>query len=295
VYGIEPKALLVEATQSRRGAERIKRVLREYYRHLMDEKRAKSTAGQWYAVVRSFFTAQGVRLGSFPRNIGVQSVYEKPGTPTQDEVKKMVQSRGKVRDKFVIAFLAQTGQRIGILTAMKRNMVTQVSPTHGIVKVPPIFRNPQGENVNRSELPYAFVVGRDTMRLLGELPLYEGGWLVDISQRQIGRVVDEAARAVRIQQKKRTDIGRSWSAVHPNTLRKFWRTRMREAGTDLSLILHMMGYKLPSILGSWEPTDENLLKSYEKAESRLEVLVERHARTSRNKTLLPASAYQKDQ
>jgi len=272
VHGTEPKALLVEARRGGQGSEKVERVLREYYRHLMDEKRAKSTAGQWYAVVRSYFTTNGVNLGRFPRKVGVQSVYEKPKLPSQDNVKKMLQTRSSKRDKFVIAFLAQTGQRIGVLTAMKRNMIKKVG-SHGVVKVPPTLRNPGGENVNRSELPYTFVIGQDTMRLLDKLPLYEGGWLLDISQRQMGRIVDEAAQAVRIQEKERTDIGRSWSAIHPNTFRKYWQNQMRAAGTDLGLVMHMMGYKVPSILGNWgEPTEEDLLKAYEKAESKLQVV-----------------------
>ncbi len=247
-------------------------MLREYYRFLIDEKRnAKSSAAQWYALLRSYFTVNGVDLGRFPE-ISVRSVYEKPRVPSLDSVKEMVRSCDSSRDKFVIAFLAQTGQRIGVLTAMRRNMITKVASGHAIVKVPPTLRNPRGENVNELELPYTFVIGRDTMRLLDELPLYEGGWLLNVSQRQMGRIVDEAARAVRIQQKKRTDIGRSWSTVHPNTFRKYWRNRMKEAGSESFLVMHMMGYKVPSVLGSWEPTDEKLLKAYEKAESKLEVL-----------------------
>jgi integrase len=270
--GMEPKALLLKAKKGRLEPEKVERMLREYYRFLIDQrKNAKSSAAQWYALLRSYFTVNGIDLGRFPE-IGVQSVYEKATAPSQDSVREMVQSCHSLRDRFVIAFLAQTGQRIGVLTAMKRNMITKVASGHGLVKVPPILRNRQGENVNELELPYTFVIGRDTMRLLRELPLYEGGWLLDISRRQIGRIVDEAARAVRIQQKKRTEIGRSWSAVHPNTFRKYWRNRMIEAASDRSLVIHMMGYKVPRVLGTCEPTDENLLETYEKAEWTLKVL-----------------------
>ena len=273
VYGMEPKALLAKAKRGSRGPEKVERVLREYYQFLIDEKRnAKSSAAQWYALLRSFFTANGVDLGRYPRKIGVQSVYEKARVPSQDNVKEMLQTRNSKRDRFVIAFFAQTGQRIGVLTAMKRNMITKGASGHGLVKVPQTLRNPRGENVNESGLPYTFVIGRDTMRLLGELPLYEGGWLLDISQRQMARIVDEAARAVRIQKKEPTDIGRSWSTVHPNTFRKYWRNRMIEAGSDQRLVLYMMGYKVPSILGTFEPTHEKLLEVYENAESKLEVL-----------------------
>jgi integrase len=271
--GREPRSLLVEARRSSRGPEKVERLLREYYRHLINEKKnAKSSAGQWYALLRSFFAVNGMDLGRYPRKIVVQSIYEKLRVPSQESVKEMVQSCEGPRDKFVIAFLAQTGQRIGVLTAMKRNMITKLVSGHGIAKAPPNLRNPRGENVNESGLAYSFVIGRDTMQLLSELPLYEGGWLLGVSQRQIGRIVDEAARRVRIQHKERTDIGRRWSAVHPNTFRKYWRNQMKEAGSESFLVMHMMGYKVPSVLGSWEPTDEKLLEAYEKAESRLGVI-----------------------
>jgi site-specific recombinase XerC len=110
------------------------------------------------------------------------------------------------------------------------------------------------------------------MQLLQDLPRYDGGWLLDISLRQIGRVVDEAAQAVRIQEKKRTDIGRSWSTVHPNTFRKYWKNRMIEVRSDQRAVLHMMGHRIPAVLGSYEPSDRELLQVYMKAESRLEVL-----------------------
>jgi hypothetical protein len=155
---------------------------------------------------------------------------------------------------------------------MKRNMITEVASGHGIVKVPQTFPNPQGLNVNELELPYTFVIGRDTMRLLHNLPRYDGGWLLDISLRQIARVVDEAAQAVRIQEKKRTDIGRSWSTVHPNTFRKYWKNRMIEVGSDQRVVLDMMGHRIPNVLGNYEPTDRELLEVYRKAESRLEVV-----------------------
>lgn len=273
-HGTEPNALLKKARRGGRGPEKAERMLREYYEFLIDEqKNAKSSAAQWYALLRSFFTVNGVDLGRYPQKVAVQSVYEKRGALSQDDVKRMVQSPvNSKRDQFVIAFLAQTGQRLGVLTAMKRNMIKEAASGHGIVNTPPVLRNPLGENVNESGLPYTFVVGRDTMRLLGELQLYEGGWLVSLSQRQIGRIVDEAARAIRIQHKKLTDIGRSWSSVHPNTFRKYWRDRMIEAGTDRFLIMHMMGYKVPSVFGSWDPVAKKLVQAYENAESKLEVL-----------------------
>jgi len=279
-HGIEPRALLVKARRGGSGPEKVERVLRGYCRFLIDVKRQnKRSAIQWYALLRGFFTANDVNLGKYPE-FDVQSGRKKPEGPSQDSVKEMVKSCGSPRDRLVIAFLAQTGQRIGVLTAMKRNMIIEVASGHGIVKVPEPFRDPRGENVNTLELSYTFIVGRDTIQLLQELDKqlldkhssYEGGWLFNVSQRQIARIVDEAAQAVHVQKKEPTKIGRSLSTVHPNTFRGYWRDRMRKAGSDPRCFIHMMGLRVPGTLGDWEPTDEKLLEAYLQAESNLEVL-----------------------
>jgi integrase len=247
--------------------------LREYCKFLTDERKyAKTSVSQWRALLGRFFSTNFVSLSGYPHKPTVRPVYEKVGVPSQESVKEMVRSRDSLRDRYVIAFLAQSGQRIGVLTAMKRKMITRVDSGHGIIKVPRTFLNPLRVNVNELELPYAFIIGRDTMRLLDELPTYEGGWLLDISQRQMARVVDETARAVRIQEKERTDIGRSWSTVHPNTFRKYWSRRMIKAGNDHFLVMYMMGYRVPKVFGPYEPSDEELLEAYKRAESMLEVL-----------------------
>jgi integrase len=263
---------LAKARHGGRGAEKAERVLRQYCSFLIDRGNTKGSAVQWYGLLRGYFTANGVDLGKYLK-IDVRPRYEKPELVlSHDSVRQMVQDCDSPRDRFLIAFLAQTGQRVGVLTAMRRNMITKIDSGHGIVKVPQTFPNRLGENVNELELPYTFVVGRDAMRLLHDLPPCEGRWLLDISLRQIARIVDNAAGAIRVQQKKRTDIGRSWSTVHPSTFRKYWKDCMIKAGSDPRCFMHMMGNRVPSVLGSWEPTDDKLLEAYKKGEPKLEVL-----------------------
>lgn len=271
-YGIEPNTLLAKARRGGHGPEKAERVLRQYCKFLIDRGNTKGSAFQWYGLLRGYFTANGVDLGKYPR-IDVQPRYEKSEHMlSHDSVRQMVQGCDSPRDRFLIAFLAQTGQRIRILTAMKRNMITKIDSEYGIVKVPQAFPNRFGENVNELELPYTFVIGQDTMRLLRDLPLCDEGWLLDISLRQIARIVDNAAGAIRVQQKKRTEIGRSWSTVHPSTFRKFWKDCMIKAGSDPRCFMHMMGNRVPSALGRLELTDDKLLEAYKKAEAELKVL-----------------------
>jgi len=272
--GKKPSTLLLEGR--RRGPDNIKRELTRYRKHLIDGGMAPNSADQSTTVLRGYFAAGGVYLGRFHRKTRIpRKTYPPPTSDylTRQNISDMVKSRNSIRDKFVIAFLAQTGQRIGILTAMKRDMMTKkVVRGHGIVRTPETFPNRRGRNVNKLRREYTFIVGRDTMKLLkllDKVSPYEGGWLLRISSRQIGRIVDEAAETIGIQRKGPTTIGESWSAVHPNTLREYWRERMREAKADLYAVLHMWGSKVQSIYGVYELGDDELLKAYEQAEAKL--------------------------
>jgi integrase len=274
--GKEPRILLFNGR--RNGPENTNRLLTDYYNHLTeDEGKAPTSANQYITRLRGYFTANGVYLGRFHRKTDVQATYEPPkaNSLSRQDVSNMVKSRKKARDKFVIAFLAQTGQRIGILTAMKRKMMTEkIIRGHSIVRVPSTFRNRRGQNVNTLGREYTFIIGRDTMKLLPLLdePSWDKEERLKLSLRQMGRIVDGAAEAIGIQDKPPTKIGESWSAVHPNTLRKYWRKCMFDAKTDPRAVLHMMGSNLPSILRGWEPTDKELLEAYEIVESKLSLV-----------------------
>jgi integrase len=277
--GKEPKILLLDAR--RRGPENANRALTDYYNHLIeDEGKAPTSANQYITRLRGYFTANSVYLGRFHRKTDLLAAYERPkaSSLSRQDVSNMVKSRKKTRDKFVIAFLAQTGQRMGILTAMNRKMMTEkVIRGHGIVRVPATLLNHRGQNVNTLRREYKFIVGRDTMKLLRLLDAlsWDKEGRLKVSPRHVERIVDKAAEAIGIQDKQPTKIGASWSDIHPNTFRKYWKKCMVEAKADTGAVLHMMGSNLPSILRSREFTDRELLEAYEKAESKLEVLVER--------------------
>jgi hypothetical protein len=191
----------------------------------------------------------------------------------------MVKSCDNPLDKFLIAFFEQSGQRIAVLTAMKRNMIVRGASGHGIVKVPGQFQDPQGENVNTFGHRYTFVVGRNSMELLDKLDKwlsgkhssYEGGWLFNLSKRTMGRIIDNAAQAAHIQEKEHTKTRRWLSTIHPNAFRQYYKESMIRAGSNPRCFMHMLGLRVPSTLGNGEPTDEELLEAYIKAEPMLGV------------------------
>lgn len=281
VVGQEPAELLERARKGQsegRDPEEVEDALRKYYKSLIDAKRAPSTAAQWYAVVRSYFTRNYVSLRRFPRELGVTGPYYPAGEVlTQRQVQRMVETRDSKRDKLVIAFLAQTGQRIGVLSAMKRNMIREKrykGGLYGLVEVSPNLENPKGQNVNKYQVHYQFVIGQDTMKLKRQVKS-KGGWLINLSLRQMNRIVDEAAKKVGVQQPIETKLGqRSLHRVHPHVFRKYWKRQMKAGGAkDRDLLLEfVMAHKMP-YGGAYEAfPPEDLLKAYRRAEKKLKVL-----------------------
>jgi len=275
IAGRDPTDLLRGAIdQQLHGQEPLELAdaLDRWHTHKLGKGEATSAA-RWYWTIRGFFTANGVRFFKIPRGVDTskRGGWER-FTPTQEQVKMMVQTRTTPQDRAVVAFLAQTGQKIGVLTAMKWGMIKGID-SRGLVEVPRDLKTRRGESANQSEVDYMFVVGRDSMRLLDELSK-DDEWLFDVSERQVSRIVDKAARDAGIQKKKATKVeGRYLRRVTPNTFRRYWKACMKRGGADPTLIEYMMGYKNERItfdLGSLRESD--LLDAYKKAEVELEVL-----------------------
>lgn len=266
----EPVVLLERARKrlsEGQNPEELERALRKYYNSLIDANRAKSTAAQWYAVVRSYFTRNYVSLPRFPPGMDLQPVYETTDILSQEEVKGIVQSRNNIRDQLIIAFLAQTGQRIGVLAIMKRDMINKKGP-YGLVEMP------GGRSFQNPKRHYKFVIGKDTMQLIDRLPKCEGGRLLDLSKRQMARIVNEAAADIGVQKGIQTKVNeRSLHRVHPDVFRKYWKRQMRLGGIkDSDLLGFLTGHRLPYGVTCSEFPDEDVLKAYKKAEQKLRVL-----------------------
>ncbi|MCJ7455718.1 tyrosine-type recombinase/integrase [Candidatus Bathyarchaeota archaeon] len=171
-----------------------------------------------------------------------------------------------LHDKAFIAFLAQTGQRVGVLAAIKHDDIIHVG-SHGVVEVPPNFPK------NKQRVRYKFVIGEDTMGLLKELQEKNpSGPSIFQSQRQMGRIVDEAAREIGIQKEMTTRLGRKMLLVHPHTFRKYWKKQVREPLGDSDLVNCMMGHK-PPYRGAYDHFNDNtdLVERYKKSERNLRI------------------------
>jgi len=245
---------------------------RVYRNEMLETGHARTTVNTWYSVIRSFFTANFValpKLEDFPSQL--DSEYEPDWAPSQDEVRKMVTTRNRILDKAIIAFLAQTGQRVGVLTAMKRGMITRVG-SHGIVEVSPRQQDARGEKVNKFEVRHKFVIGEDTMRLLDSLPENADGWLFKVRRRQISRIIVTAATDAGIQKDIPTKIrGRKLHQVHPHTFRRYFETQVKDMNDKQREFL--MGHRIEGkTYAEGLLTNEKLIEAYIRVEPHLAVL-----------------------
>jgi integrase len=269
---VDAPTLLEEGRRTTFGCQEIEHKLEEYRRALVAKGRSEISAVQLCREVRTFFTWGGARLARFPRDTIRQPPPSQITPLSQDDVNRMIQTRGYVQDQLVIAFLAQTGQRIGVLTGMKERMIkergSKTNP-YGLVEVNTgDLIDHDGRNVNRYRVRYRFVVGREAMKLVRIIRGHKGGWLFDIGERQMERAVNEAGEVANLEKSPRTGLPkRRMHTVHPNELRRYWKNQMKDGGVkDSDMLNFLMGNK-----ASREFSEEEVLNAYKIAEKKLKL------------------------
>jgi integrase len=285
--------LLLERTRAQTRwdyPELAEDAFQKFYDSMIRRGLKHESAIQWVSVIRGFFRANGVPLPSFHQGKSKPNGPPKRGLPfNQADVKRMVglwasgsrSDQWKARrNRAVIAFLAQTGQKESVLAGITWEMVHDGKeaargnryPSHALIDIDSEFLK------SRWRHGYQFVIGSDAMRLIEELRRPHVGKVFktsrakdSISVRTILRIVDEAARRCGLQREK-TRRYRGWKThpVTPEVFRKYWKFQMRSGGVeDRDLLNYMMGLgKSPS--DEW--TERHLLRKYRKAERKLAVL-----------------------
>jgi integrase len=212
---------------------------------------------------------------------------------TQNQVAQLVDAASNLRDKALITFLAQTGQRIGVVTSLRLRHVNLDMPSPIVVEVPAILRNGKGFNVNKAQTVYHFVFGEDTVNYLrlmikdrkdrGE-SLGPDSWLfrshsrwirektihkvsrstpgMPLSTSQAGLIVRMLAERRSIQEK----FGKRY-LFHPHGFRRYWKHQLRMGGVDPVLLDYLMGHVV-AYGGAYDRwTLEDMRGQYRRAEN----------------------------
>ena len=90
-----------------------------FRRKLETENNSSNTCQIAYMAGRSFLKWNGVKLDQMPRSCKGRVRYESRRLIEPYEVAKMISYAKNVRDKSIVSFLYQSGQRVGVLTALR--------------------------------------------------------------------------------------------------------------------------------------------------------------------------------
>lgn len=257
----------------------------------LSSKRARKTAGLALTAVRSFYKANYTPLQIQHPKIWVTNVDK---VPTLEEIKRMVDVSDNALQRALILFSAQSGQREGIIAALRYGMIRKElesgkSPI--CIQVYAELKNRRGEKVNKERQTYFFFIGKDGIEALNnylqvrkslqgdiedtdflfvtEKP--RSGIYFGLNESAINIYVKRAAIKAGLLKKLWTGDG-SRSEIHHHSLRKFWQTAMEQAGVAKTWYEFMMGHSLGQIDRAYSrPSIEQVRGAYKRGESYLSV------------------------
>ena len=123
-----------------------------------------------YATVRSFYKANGIDLGEYDTSYKRTVRYEGDRVFSPEEIARMVDVATTVRDKAIVLFLVQSGQRVNILHALKIHHVKEALKDGAkgpyVVEIPEFLSDNKGENCNKQSVKYRFPFGEDAANYL---------------------------------------------------------------------------------------------------------------------------------
>ena len=140
--------------------------VKEFYEHLSKNDPATSNRSMGYNIIRSFFYHNDYPLGRAPRKVRKDSKLKvrtdrllKPL-----EVSEMIGAAPHLRSKAVISFLAQSGQRTGLLTGLRYGAV-RAQIEQGISPI--VIEYTSGEAAgdsgrNKTGVSYRFAIGKES-------------------------------------------------------------------------------------------------------------------------------------
>ncbi|MEM3798632.1 MAG: tyrosine-type recombinase/integrase [Thermoprotei archaeon] len=283
-----PQQLILEHTEDLKSNDesvksRHEELVTQYFAHLESVKKlSRNTALTAHAALRSFYKANYA-----PLNLETPEGWptRQDHVPTREEISRMIGFADNPLEAALIAFSAQSGQRISVITSLRYGMVKEAltSKGPGAIHVPADLKDHRGKLINKHRQAYTFFIGEDAKRLLSEYlkrrkTLSEND-LVFVSPRKFGgkevALDDDAVNRILKRVAKRAGLSHSVAnGMHHHLFRKFFQTAMEEAGVPSTWYEQLMGHMLPKTQRAYsKPTHEQLKEAYSRAESRLSLLI----------------------
>ena len=163
---LNPDQIIELATKDRSA---VHTKLKEFWHKLKDDGLSSKTRSVMYTAIRSFLLWNELPLGRAPRQFGGKVQYEAYRVLQSQEIAKMLDCARTSRDRALVSFLAQSGQRAGIVSAMRYRDVQdelEIGVNPIIVNVNADLSSEQEEGSNKGGVRYRFAIGKECASFL---------------------------------------------------------------------------------------------------------------------------------
>ena len=241
----------------------------------------KTITGFYIYFLKRFLRFCGIRLDWDLVKVRVDLPKKRPikidKAPSVQDVRRMILA-AKPRLGLLIHLMATTGLRAGEALSLKvENLDLEADPPYLIVVT---------EKTNRVREVFL------TRELVEALKKYLGGrrsgYLfatrngTPMDKRNLRR--DFLNLSLRLGINRRDPSGRGWM-IHPHSLRKFYKTRLEEAGVNFLVIETWMGHDIGVSGAYFRPSRRMLLEEWRKAEKALTLFAETEDRLQRDREI----------
>jgi integrase len=314
---LDPDQLISLAETDKRS---VRAKLAEFHQDYARRGYSSNTSHNAYMAIRSFFCHNEIRFGRFPPGLRGETQYESTRIFSRSEIFGLLVGARTPRDKAIISFLVQSGQRVGVITkllygAVREQIEKSICPV--VIDV--------GANISKNRVHHSFAIGKecvdfirimiDERRAKGE-PIDDSSWLFrsfslgwskasgkwipggrakrqdrgqPLEPQSISPILRNAAVSGGVPLAKLVLVPKipSWNRfeLHPHAFRRWWKNAMRKGGVrDPAVLDYMMGHHV-RYNGAYDGFDpEYLRKEYSKAEPQLTLLND-HSNLSRDPAL----------
>jgi integrase len=302
---LSPRQLLSLAQNDKM---RVKERIADFHRENVGKGYALHTCRNSVIAIRAFLSYNEVRFGKLPISLRADTEYESNRIFTRQEVFRMLVGARSPRDKAIISFVVQSGQRVGVITTIqygqvRRQIEDSISPV--VIDVNP--------NLSKCNVRHSFAIGQECVDFIkimmakresageiiddesilfrspslgwsriGDEMVYGGtayqhekGRRLDTAS--IGILMRKAAAAGGVALNKAIPKGNfpRWNRyeLHPHAFRRWFKITVRRAGvTDPAFLDFILGHR-PPYRGAYDTFDHDFIRQeYAKAESQLTFL-----------------------
>ncbi len=297
---------LVSLAETDRRSVRVK--IAEFHQDYDRKGYSSNTSHNAYMAIRSFFNHNEIRFGRFAPGFRGATEYESQRIFERSELFRTLLGAGTPRDKAIVSFVVQSGQRVGVITKLRygdvrRQIEKSISPIvidvdpnaaknrvhHSFaigkecidfIKIMVKIREDEGETIDdRSFLFRSFSQGWEKVRgklvRRGTACRSERGKPLDPAT--IGLILRNAAvnGGVPLTKVESTNKFKHWTRfeLHPHAFRRWWKNAMRRGGvTDPVFLDYVLGHQM-RYRGAYDGFDHDYIrKEYSKAEPQVTLL-----------------------